>query len=360
MKRSDLELLVHASSLETVWAYYSQSGGNLYQTEVRMAAANFANAYARAADADGELESRIRGKLGEHTDVAEIVERVRTWGTGEAERPYGSDSQTRFMLFALITSLKAALLQPEALEQWPSMLYTSEEANHSARAVRWRAHLPQRVFHREPDELVRAASEAPSIAVMGDIRRSQDLMTYASSAGDFSQRMVRFITETRRLAEKHGGFFDKFTGDGFLVYFSKAVCEVMKRDYLECFVEFVQEEMAFANVAFREWTTSIRKLPAKEVGLTIGADLGVVAFNDINNQLVAVGDSIVWAARMSSAGNANQVIVNNLLYAALRDRSQFAFEPLSSETKAGESFRAHRMSWGVQPSPDDGSQASQQ
>ena len=84
----------------------------------------------------------------------------------------------------------------------------------------------------------------------------------------------------------------------------------------------------------------IRKFPATPVGLSMGADVGRVAFRDQDNHLVAVGDVIVWASRMSSVSRAGEVIVNNVLFNRLEGRSNLAFEPRAAHTKTGEEFLA--------------------
>jgi class 3 adenylate cyclase len=213
--------------------------------------------------------------------------------------------------------------------------------------------MPKVVLEKNPDEVFQGASKTPTIAVVGDIRRSQDLMTYAQKPRDFSKRMVRFITKTRKLIDKHAGFFDKFTGDGFIVYFNHAICKAAGLNYIECFTNFLSDEFDLATPLFQEWSLSIRKLPTTEIGLAIGADIGQIKFEDIDNHLIAVGDAIVWAARMASVATSNETIVNNLLFAALKDRQDISFQERSGQTKTGETFLAKALNFADASQPSD-------
>lgn len=87
----------------------------------------------------------------------------------------------------------------------------------------------------------------------------------------------------------------------------------------------------------------MKKLPAEPIGLAIGADLGIVSFQNLNHHLVAVGDAVVWASRMASGASANEILVNNLLFEALRDTTGVRFEERPSKTKSGEGFLAHAL-----------------
>ena len=168
---------------------------------------------------------------------------------------------------------------------------------------------------------------------MGDIRKSQDLMTYADSPTDFARNIKEFLDGTRDLIGSHYGLFDKFTGDGFLAYFDQGFCAAKGQDFIACFARFIQEEHDFAAGLFARWEQQARKLPAKQVGLAIGADIGRVAYTMEAGHFVVVGDAIVWAARMASEAKAGELVVNNLLYQQLRTLPGLAFDMRVAHTK---------------------------
>src|SRR5262245_4966869 len=51
-----------------------------------------------------------------------------------------------------------------------------------------------------------------------DIRESTALMKEAIRFGEFASVMDRFVSSVRLGIRRSGGWFDKFTGDGFLAY----------------------------------------------------------------------------------------------------------------------------------------------
>jgi class 3 adenylate cyclase len=196
----------------------------------------------------------------------------------------------------------------------------------------------------DPDLLVNDACKTPTIAVVGDIRRSQDLMTYGRSPADFSNRMIHFVETTRYSLEKYGALFDKFTGDGFLAYFSETICKAAGTNYLDAFISFLGEYLQFSSEHFKEWTRQVKRLPVEPIGLALGADVGIVSFQKLNQHLFAVGDAIVWAARLASAANANEVLINNLLFERLSSNETLTFQDRSVKTKTGDDILARVLS----------------
>jgi class 3 adenylate cyclase len=343
LTKSRIECLILTLSFETLWSYYLQSSGQLFSRECREAAQRLIESFDGLSKQDPRIKDPVVLTIGEHTDVEDILVNFRDWADGKRQYPYEEAFRSRFMLFGLLTGLKGLLLKDLEVSHWPHMIMTSQETEFSERVLRWKGHLPASILRRDPDTVVKKASSALSVVVVADIRHSQDLMTYASSAEDFSRRMVDFIMVTRQSVDEHHGFFDKFTGDGYLVYFNEAVCNAASSDYIECFLSFIAEHRKFCIEHFSQWTQSVRKLPSDEVGLGIGADLGIVRFHDLKHQLVAVGDSIVWASRMATAARANEVVVNNLLFSALKRRGGLNFGTREATTKSGEKFLARTL-----------------
>jgi len=348
MEKRDIQIecLLLAQAFETVWAYYSQSAGQLYADECRKMAIQFLESYQELGKIDPRVvdPKEIGFPTSNPSHVTEQIEQLSAWAKSSTPMyPYGDLFWSRDRLFGLLSRVKIFILQDMDIRKGPVMIWSSNEFFESARVIRWRGHLPRRALLFNPDEIVQQGSVTSTIAVVGDIRRSQDLMTYAENPEDFSQRMVQFIATTRQLVEKHAGFFDKFTGDGFLVYFNEAVCSAAKLNYVDCFLCFLKEEIAFAEPLFLDWARSIRKYPDTEPGLAIGADVGRVSFQDIHDHLVAVGDAIVWASRMASVAKSNEIIVNNLLHVLLESAPGIAFNERLGQTKAGEKFAAHAV-----------------
>ena len=331
------ECLMLAQTFETFWAYYHQSGGRLFDSECRRAAGMFLSSLGDLTSADPEVRNAFDTE--DQGAILELLNELRTWAFSRAPFPFQNADFSRFALFLYLTEFKRYLIEKIGYTRIPPMSITNEEFEHSADFVRWKGHLPRAALRGDPEALIREASNADSIVVVGDIRRSQDLMTYSASPQDYSRRIVSFITQTRQLIEKYGGFFDKFTGDGFVAYFNEAICRTAGLDYITAFLSFAREERSFCHKHFCEWAGALRKLPEENIGLAIGADHGRVEFNDLNHHLVAVGEAIVWACRMEAVAKAGEVVVNNLLFRALEKHGALTFERRSGKPKTGEEFR---------------------
>ncbi len=77
----------------------------------------------------------------------------------------------------------------------------------------------------------------------------------------------------------------------------------------------------------------------------MGADLGLVSFQNLKYHLVAVGEPIVWASRMAACACANEVVVNNLLFEVLNGREGLEFTRREASTKSGEGFLWRVLRW---------------
>jgi class 3 adenylate cyclase len=337
-----LNVLIQAQAFETFWAYFSQSGGEVYSGLCQKTAGSLVASIELLLENESNLIVEIRESLGKDSKIDHMIDRLKQLSVRSESYPLGEIFSDKITFFVLLATLKSFAFARLRITNPPPLIWTGDEFHHAEKINRWKGHLAYSLIFPDPDEVFREASRTLSIAVVGDIRRSQDLMTYAQGADSFSERMVRFISKTRELVEKHAGFFDKFTGDGFIIYFNEAICNSVKKDYRRCFLDFAKDQFEFSKSLFKEWSTSIRKLPTSEVGLTIGADVGQLDFHDLDNHLVAVGDAIVWASRMAEIGSAHEIIVNNLLFNLLKTYDEaLSFVEREGITKSGERFVAH-------------------
>lgn len=348
MKKLSLQLqcLIQIYNFETLWAYYTQSNGVLYEKECRKIALQIIETFTTLLSKDPDLTDFLKDKVCHIDDVEckyEAIKGLKEFGEGTLEYPYKTIFGSKFMLFMFFTTLKKYLLNKLKVKKMPIMTITSQEEDYSARVIRWRPHMPRIALLHNPDSLLKQASNTSTIAVVGDIRRSQELMLYAHDSKDFTERMVNFINITRTLIAKHAGFFDKFTGDGFIVYFNEAICRDSDLNYKECFLTFIKEEINFAIPFFKDWESSIRKRPISRIGIAIGADIGKINFADITDHLIAVGDAIVWASRMASVAEANEIMVNNLLFNYLNGDDNLLFERRQCKSKYDELFIAQKL-----------------
>jgi CheY-like chemotaxis protein/class 3 adenylate cyclase len=331
--------LTAASKFSMWWTYYQQFDCQSVEPECRRSALDFLHVFDKIVQRDHRIMAALANQPGE-----KIVERLRQWANDSSKGPSpdGFLNLTNVLLFLTIYRSQIESQLSSASSNTDQMVHP-DVAHRLESYLKWRGHFPRLKTRSDLQEIMEKACRSATIIVVGDIRRSQDLMTYAMDEQDFSRRMVEFISKTRSVLDKHGGFFDKFTGDGFLGYFNESICELTGANYLESFIGFIREFTTFCHSHFREWVKHVRKIPGQAVGLAVGSDLGRVSFQSLDYHVVAVSESIVWASRMAAAAKAEEVLVNNLLYQSLRQRKDLVFEDREASTKSGESFHAWRL-----------------
>jgi CheY-like chemotaxis protein/class 3 adenylate cyclase len=331
--------LAAASKFGMWWTYYQQFDCQCVEPECRKSALDFLHVF----DQFVARDSRMRVILANRS-VEKTAELLRAWANDSPSSPPpdGSLSLTKVLLFLTVyrTYVESQL---NSSSSNTDQIVHPDVGRRLESYLKWRGHFPRFETKANLQDVMEQACHSNTIVVVGDIRRSQDLMTYAVAQQDFTRRMVEFISQTRLMLDKHGGFFDKYTGDGFIGYFNETICELAGSNYVDSFINFIRELTAFCNSHFREWVKFLRKTPGQTAGLAIGADLGRVSFQSLNYHVIAVGESIVWASRMASAARAEEALVNNLLHQLLCPRDDLNFESRESNTKSGESFKAWQM-----------------
>jgi len=342
-----MTLLVSISTFETYWAYYSMSSGNTYQQEVKESAKYLLKNIYELSKLDPGIIDKDTIKYQEVKtgfSIQDTLSGLKDWAEGNAQVPFTTFMQSKlfftFLFFAqrLYLSKKLGLTVPRTL------VFSLEEFAHAERYRRWEPHLPTAsMYWYDSNFDEKKLSESQTIVVYGDIRRSQDLMTYTVDYKRFEQMMIRFFDTTRNLLNKNYGIFDKFTGDGFLAYFNEYICKSQNKNFTDCFLDFAKQYIEANLSLFTEWKKHVRKLPDKEIMVSLGADLGIVYYGDLSGHLVCIGDTIVWAERMCSASSAGEIYVNNLLANAIDSREDIKLSPVSGVTKSGESFKASKI-----------------
>jgi DNA-binding response OmpR family regulator/class 3 adenylate cyclase len=331
--------LTAASKFAMWWTYYQQFDCQSAESECRRSALDFLHVFDKFVERDGRIVATLKNRSVERTVVL-----LRAWANESSEATLSNDSLSLSKVL-LFLAIFGSYIEGQISSAAPStdQMVDPAVASRLESYLKWRGHFPRLKSRVDLQLVMEKACHSSTIVVVGDIRRSQDLMTYATDEQDFSSRMVEFISKTRSVLNKHGGFFDKFTGDGFLGYFNESICENYGSNYIDSFVDFILEFTGFCNAHFREWVKFVRKVPGQTVGLAVGADVGRVTFQSLDYHVVAVSESIVWASRMASAAMAEEVLVNNLLYQTLRRRKDLEFESREANTKSGESFQAWKI-----------------
>jgi class 3 adenylate cyclase len=167
-----------------------------------------------------------------------------------------------------------------------------------------------------------------------DIRESTMLMKEAVRFEDFARVMDKFVSAVRRGIGTPGGWFDKFTGDGFLAYW--VVQSEPRDDYRQRFVEaagnlaHTAHELIelFHRRVLIDFRRNSRNL-SDGVGLSIGLDAGPGFLVEIAGDITLVGPPVVGAVRMvSAASNPQEIVANVFLGEHLHDEQDRIYEAL--------------------------------
>lgn len=344
-------LLALLLSFEKYWSPYSLSDGSLYKEEVKEEAAKVVNLFCEIYDAelfertaDGEI---IRPSKDVNRKI--FIRSLKSWLTTDDLFPYMNQRNTfvnreRNYFQYVLSEFESELSEELGLPVKMKCETSSYEELFHKNVLKWAAQLPDEVVHKMDDTYIDKMSKSDTLVVVGDIRRSQDLMTYGSNPDVYREKIIEFMNKTRQILKDNCGLYDRFTGEGFIAYFNKYMCEQEGKDYYEMMLKSCREILEFSNPFFDEWVKLLRRIPEMEIGLCIGVDSGIVSFKDLNNQLFAIGDACVWATRMNSAGEKGDIILNNIPYQVLSSSlNGNNCNRINSVTKGGEHFSAYRL-----------------
>ena len=180
----------------------------------------------------------------------------------------------------------------------------------------------------DTERLVEAIARTEPIQMFvmaADIRASTMLMKEAIRLERFASVMDKFVTTVRQGIGHDGGWFDKFTGDGFLAYW---IVQAHPDDvYDERFVEAAGNMVHTAKVlvelfqrrVLEDFRSNSRNLPAN-AGLSIGLDAGLGCLVEIAGELTIVGPPVVGAVRMvATAPGPAEIVANVFLGDRLRE-----------------------------------------
>ena len=68
---------------------------------------------------------------------------------------------------------------------------------------------------------------------------------------------LKCVGQPQKLIDNPLGFVDKVTGDSSVAYFNVSVeCDHLENDFIDCFLQFVQEESSFADDLVSDGTRS--------------------------------------------------------------------------------------------------------
>jgi class 3 adenylate cyclase len=191
--------------------------------------------------------------------------------------------------------------------------------------------------HFRADELLDSVIDGDPIQMFvmsADIRSSTLLMKEAVRFERFASIMDKFVSAVRRGIGHSGGWFDKFTGDGFLAYW--IVQSGPDDQYHEQFVQaagnitYTARTLVdlFQRRVLEDFRSNSRNFPAT-AGLSMGLDGGPGYLVEIAGELTIVGPPVVGAVRMvTTATSPGEILANVFLGERLQAESDGVYKEL--------------------------------
>jgi class 3 adenylate cyclase len=163
--------------------------------------------------------------------------------------------------------------------------------------------------------------------VVFDMRSSQKILENLKPK-EFYDFINKFITSSKTLlfSEKYNGIYDKFTGDGFIVHFSK---RISGNDFIQKAVLYSSEIVSKSLSLFNQISNKMVLNYINIMGLSAGVDYGEVTWFRNGAEISVIGKSIVMASRLVSCAKQNEILVNNLVHQKINpNRFNFKKKPI--------------------------------
>lgn len=150
-------------------------------------------------------------------------------------------------------------------------------------------------------------SAVEAIVLTADIRRSASILKESIDIPQYAHMLDDFVGEFRTVLSYHGGWFDKFTGDGFICYW---LVESNFVEIMDTVLDFSCAVMDnFRTYYYPTFVSNMRNVPSG-IGLSIGVDAGPCHLLSIAGDLTIVGSPIVGSVRMNDACQPYQLLLN--------------------------------------------------
>jgi class 3 adenylate cyclase len=344
-------LLILLQNFENLWNMYSVSEGFLYRRETKRAGRIFLELFDIVADKDPSIRN-TKALTMNNRDSTDYIDGLRQ-GLGEwvesdrlfpfSSKEMGDNENSRFILQRVLVCVSSYLVSKIQLEYRPILCKSSGEGAFHKNNVKWGGHFPWEISDTVDEQMLDSLSNSETVVVVGDIRKSQDLITYATRPDSFRKNMVSYIEMIRKIVLANKGIYDRFTGDGFICYFNAYLLQKFNMDLYKTVVEVCEQIQCDSKTFFADWQKDLQKIPEETIGLSVGVDSGTMNFYD-DRMMFAIGTPAVWATRMCSLGKAGDIIMNNQPHVELCHRDlKYVFDEVTGATKSGERVKAFKF-----------------
>ena len=204
----------------------------------------------------------------------------------------------------------------------------------------------------------------PVIVVAADITCSSSLIDHSEDFEYWGGQITEFFGAARDTVWKLNGFFDKFTGDGFLAYWplfdtdkngypvsQDITADVLNRRFDEHVFETCDEVMWYFYEHTLPNLANRTQRFTHNVGLSIGVATGEAMLLQIAGDLTLVGPPVVLAVRLETAAERRTVLVDHRIGCALIDSATAAsrdlqIEPMHVQTKDSlNTIASYKIAW---------------
>jgi class 3 adenylate cyclase len=156
-----------------------------------------------------------------------------------------------------------------------------------------------------------------------DVRASTSAMELTDPPDKFSEFIDAVVSGARSRILKHGGYFDKETGDGIIGHFCShgnvptsanndlTAMEIVAVRAGQEIAQFVQD----LSAEYQRWL----RHGMNNLGAAIGIHTGTAVWLADEMQIRAIGSSVVGAARLCNCAEAGEIVVSNKTYHAVEE-----------------------------------------
>jgi class 3 adenylate cyclase len=173
-------------------------------------------------------------------------------------------------------------------------------------------------IRKEKKEKVNESRIDDLMVLSVDIRKSTYYLENCDDPKNFEKLINEINKAILQCIKEYNGIPDKFTGDGFLIYFTEDYSE---NDYCVHGLLCAQEIINKLIIVFERNEPNFLKFPF-ETGVGIGVDIGNVGLIKINNDATCLGNCIVNACRICSSSN-NNILVNSFAYHKIKRKHPY-------------------------------------
>lgn len=346
-------LLIILQNFETLWDIYSISKGVLYRDSTKESAKVFLEIFNTVAESYPEIRnSKVLtiNSINSTEYIDELIEFLSEWTESDkifpissTETCIGDNEKSRLLLQSFFMCLSAYLSCKLQLKYRPVLCKSSGEGAYHQRNIKWKTRFPWQVSDQVDNNLIASLSESETVVIVGDIRRSQDLITYSTTPNSYRLNMIAFIEKVRKTVLGNMGIFDRFTGDGFICYFNEYLSQMFQKDLYKTAIKTCTYIQNDSKSFFEDWQRELQKISHDPIGLSIGIDAGKMDYSD-DTMMFAIGTPAVWASRMCTAGHAGDIVLNNRPYMKIsKNELDYCFDEVLGTTKTGEQFKAFKL-----------------